>query len=133
MIGEDVLLDIVGDFLDLGETSAVVFDRDGTIALSMTVSEWCRLLSDLDGARPEKTQDGAVRATFGFVGGAAGVTWGCGASKQETLLTWSALEESGFTVLSSVLERRSLERWALVMAIPQWIRRNWRPCPKNTV
>ncbi|MCX7591209.1 MAG: ATP-binding protein, partial [Kiritimatiellae bacterium] len=45
LVSEDVLLDLVGDFLDLVETSAVVFERDGKIVLSMTVSDWCRLLS----------------------------------------------------------------------------------------
>jgi signal transduction histidine kinase len=43
-LGVEMLADIVGDFLDLVETSAVVYELDGTPALEILASDWCRLL-----------------------------------------------------------------------------------------
>jgi len=42
-LGTDVLADIVGDFLDLVETTAFVYETDGVLAFRRPVSQWCRL------------------------------------------------------------------------------------------
>ena len=43
-VGEDMLTSIVGDLVELIETSAVCFERDGAIACRFLVSDWCRFL-----------------------------------------------------------------------------------------
>jgi len=43
-VGEEVLSDIAGDFLDLVETFAVVYEQDLKVALRLVVSDWCRFL-----------------------------------------------------------------------------------------
>lgn len=41
-VGGEVLGDVVGDFLDLIESFAVVYEKDGKVALHACVSEWSR-------------------------------------------------------------------------------------------
>jgi|GEM_PF-1358114 len=43
-IGPDLLLDIVSDFLDMLDTSAVVSEANGDYALSLSSSSWCRFM-----------------------------------------------------------------------------------------
>jgi PAS domain S-box-containing protein len=43
-VGKDVLVDIVSDFLDILETSAAVYEKNGDYALSIFRSAWCKLL-----------------------------------------------------------------------------------------
>ena len=43
-LGKEVLTDIVGDFLDLVETSAVVYETNGALAFRRTISKWCTAL-----------------------------------------------------------------------------------------
>ena len=43
-VGPDLLSDIVGDYLDLLETAAAVYERNGDYALSVFSSAWCRFM-----------------------------------------------------------------------------------------
>ncbi|HWQ53680.1 MAG TPA: PAS domain-containing protein [Bryobacteraceae bacterium] len=45
-VTEEVLKDIASDFLELLDSSAAVFEKNGDCAISLQTSGWCRLLDD---------------------------------------------------------------------------------------
>ena len=45
-LGEEVLRDIVDDYLDLLDTTAAVHERDGEFAVWERASSWCRMLEE---------------------------------------------------------------------------------------
>lgn len=55
-VGPDLLLDIVGDYLDLLETSSAVFERNGALAFGTVTSDWCRSM-DQQSQKGSSTED----------------------------------------------------------------------------
>ncbi|MCB2225427.1 MAG: PAS domain S-box protein [Desulfarculaceae bacterium] len=45
-VGEDTLTQVASDYLDLLGTAAVIHEKNGSLALSVFASDWCRLLCD---------------------------------------------------------------------------------------
>lgn len=43
-VGKEMLVDIAGDFLELLDTCSAIFEKNGSYALRITCSPWCRLL-----------------------------------------------------------------------------------------
>lgn len=62
-VSPEVLGDIMGDFLDLVETAAVVYERDGSVVLRRNVSTWCTLLEE---ARAQPPAGGAEAVEDAF-------------------------------------------------------------------
>jgi PAS domain S-box-containing protein len=58
-VGEHVLHDVVSDFLDLLDTSAAVFERNGDYALWVFSSGWCRMLNQAsrDSCKTDNNQE----------------------------------------------------------------------------
>lgn len=54
-LGSEMLAHIVGDFLDLVETSAVVYETSGVPAYRRTVSQWCKSMDCPAGQGTEST------------------------------------------------------------------------------
>jgi signal transduction histidine kinase len=52
-VGEGMLADIVGELMELLETSAVVFEQNADVALNIIVSDWCRYLDETGRAARE--------------------------------------------------------------------------------
>ncbi|MBS1874870.1 MAG: PAS domain S-box protein [Acidobacteria bacterium] len=62
-VGQKALVDIMGDCLDLLETSATVYESDGSHALHALSSEWCRYLHDASRKLCGKVDDATAAAS----------------------------------------------------------------------
>jgi PAS domain S-box-containing protein len=45
-VGKDLLTDIANDYLDLLDTSAAIYEKDGKYALAVFSSSWCKFMDD---------------------------------------------------------------------------------------
>lgn len=85
-VGPQVLADILGDFLELLETSAMVFEVDGRLSLDLILSDWARFVAAEFTGTPGAT-DSRITPTWARV-------------VQQTLATGQAVEDVSETGLS---------------------------------